>query len=293
MAWRVASLMNRSLELQGRVQRSQGLPTGSCGRHLVATQPALEWPRLHPHTCAAHAALCPSPGLRPGPRHNPQCSPLGSPGCGGDQSSEAWGCRSWEVRGIGEPGHTAHSWAQPCTVLQLGVTVGLWILLGPGERQGAYYPTQGGNMEAQRGSDPRSLTLWVQLGMAPTPAPSPHLSTKTCGRGRCSRTRQQLLGAEGCSQVPHTSDTGSPSLVSVSVPAAEPWGAAVVRGWGTRIPAHLPSSAAAHSRLMCRAGAEAVPGNAAMSAPGARHSRHLFPAPGEREFEHMVGGRPA
>lgn len=53
---------------------------------------------------------------------------------------------------MGEPGHIVHSQAQPCTVSQLGVTVGLWILLGPGERQGIYYPIQAGKMEAQRGS---------------------------------------------------------------------------------------------------------------------------------------------
>lgn len=59
--------------------------------------------------------------------------------------------------------------------------------------QGVKWRLRGAQLSAQGCRDQtRSLALWVQLVVAPTLAPTPHLSTKTfCSRRWCSRARRR------------------------------------------------------------------------------------------------------
>lgn len=178
--------MNRSLDSYRGGGSSPGESLQVAGGDLVASQPARSGHSFAPHLGGPGSSLPfsgPKSWSQTQPTVQPPCPAPGRPVCGGDQSGEAWGLRSWEVTDIWEAG-------PHCPLLGTALhSLTVWGASGPPHstwtrsKMRRLLPMRGVIMEPQLPAQAcryqtRSLVLWVQLVMAPTLAPTPHLSTK-------------------------------------------------------------------------------------------------------------------
>lgn len=159
----------------------------------------------------------------------------------------------------------------------------------------------GAKTEAQRGSatcpgphrgQTHSWGPVRPVGRGSRPTPAPHLSTKksVCPRRRLFQVQAADIRSGDIVDVVPGVQTPVVPPCSVSAPATELRGAGVVQGGGTMVSAHLhsslstlpcqpPTPAVTPARQMCRGGAGAIPGDAALSAPGGpKSSGHLLPS---------------
>lgn len=222
--------------------------------------------------------------------------PAGRPGHGGGQNRPVVGATAGSLVLI----------ARPRAMAMRGLLA--WGTCGPlgsaRTRWGGNHPTWGqdGGSEglsylpgAARRPDSQ-LGPCVSVGWWLSPLPAPHLSTKNavCPGGRLLGVQTAGVGCRDAVDSRH----GVPAH-SESAPATEPQSAGVVQGGSASVSAHLhdplstlpcrpPTLAATPSRQMCRGGGGAIPGDAALSAPGGpRYSRHLLPSPmGEGGLAH-------